>query len=365
MKRVFLLFAATAFFVSSSFCQINQDFVNIPYLHSLSNQCWQFYGTQLTTSPTSGDKYLSLTPPTIDGTAWVKTAYMHLTKASSISFSYQMAAPLLTGTSRKLAVRLLGLDGTSTPLGEVKINQDAGTAPFSFQATSPITGVQRLVVEVTSAGNDLTALYLDNLVVDGNYEYNPPYACRDKEDGAVSIHYLKSFSGQMATDRVRLQWIVAENENNKHFEIERSNDGKEFKTIGTVTATGKVAVETYNYEEVLTAHSYYRLKLVSRTGIRMYSNVLFFKSPSSEAILTLLQNPVQQVLRLGFTAESKNAALLTVYNLNGVRIYQRHFQAQKDYNQLSFPLDAQITPGIYIAEIVCGQKRMTARLLKE
>jgi len=365
MKRFLLLIAVVLVSVSTTFSQIAQDFANVPNIHSLTNKCWQFYGTALVSPADSYDKYLSLTSPTINGTSWIRTPYIHLNTASTINFAYQLSEPLSGKATRTITVSLIGLDGKPTLVKELTLGEQDGTKPFLFSAVSPINGALRLSIAVTASGNESTSLSVDNFKIDGTFDYNPPYACKDNEDGMTSIHYLKNFKGQVSAGRVHLQWTVVENENNGYFEIERSTDGRNYQAAATLKATARVAVEDYTHEEVLSNSAYYRLKLVSKSGIRMYSNVLFFKSTASGQDLSVLQNPVQQTLKLGFNAERKATAVVSLYNAAGTRVFHRQFDVQKDYNRPVFTLDAQMKSGVYFVEVVSDQTRLTTKLLKE
>lgn len=366
MKHFFLFVAAVFTTLLTVFGQVKLDFENISSLNVLTDKCWQFYGTALTSSRNATNKCLSLNPPSADGASWIQTAYIELTSASAISFTYQLAGRLSNGASRRLYVRLLGIDGTYTPVGAITLDHQSNTTPFTFSATSPISGVQRLVIEVTSSGNPSTALYLDELIIGGTFEYNLPYGCKANEDGVASIHYLKSFRGQLSGDKAQLEWTVAENENNSYFEVEKSSDGKEFKSIAHIKSTAKVAEEVYSYSDPLQPHAYYRLKLVSKNNIRMHSNVVFLKSNLATAnSLTLLQNPVQHSLKFSFVSDTKSASVLTVYNLSGSKIFQTNFQTVKGYNVITTPFGPQLKTGMYLLEVVYANHRSTAKFSKE
>lgn len=365
MKRFFLYLTASLFLFISGNAQINQDFASVTNIHALTNKCWQFYGASLVSPETSYDKFLSLTSPTVNGTAWVRTAYIQLTSSSAISFSYQAAQALPDGATRTISVSVLGLNGIPTLLKQAALTPQDGTRPYTFSCVSPVNDVQRLVIEITSAGDEAVPVYIDNLKVEGTFDYNPPYSCKEGNDGATSIHYLKSFTGQSAASRVDFQWTVVENENNKYFEIERSTDGRNFSPVATLNATENVAVESYRYQSVLTASAFYRLKLVSKGGIRMYSNVLFFRNEPAGKDLSLLQNPVTHTLKLQFYAEAQTKATVALYSVNGTRVLQRVIAAQKGHNLLALPLDATVKPGMYVVEVVNGNMRATTKMVKQ
>ena len=88
---------------------------------------------------------------------------------------------------------------------------------------------------------------------------------------------LIDFSGTLQTDdlnnSVLLQWSTENEINNCCFNIEKSEDGNQFSTIGEVKNS-----ETYNYsyidEKPFIANNYYRLKQMDNNGEFTYSNII-------------------------------------------------------------------------------------------
>lgn len=366
VKQLFAFFTAIACSALSAFGQVSQNFETVTSLNSLTSNCWQFMGASLSNSAAAGARNIAINPVSVGSSAWVITPYINLNTSSSISFAYKISKPLSAGASRTISVRLAGVDGKSTPVGSITLDHQAATTLYTFSGKSPVTAVQKLVIEVQATGDLSTTVHVDNFAIAGSFNYNPPYKCREGGDGATTIHYLKSFQGVLAGENVQLQWTVAENENNNYFEVEKSTDGNDFKSVAVIKASARVAVESYSFSDPAQTKAYYRLKLVSKANIRMYSNVVFFKSGATAAGgLTLLQNPVQQSLKFGFTSENKTAGLLTIYNQSGIKIFQKEFQAWKGYNFITAQLDAQFKSGLYLLEVTNQDKRNTVMFLKD
>lgn len=350
---------------SSALGQVSQNFDGVASLHTLTGACWQFMGATVATASTN-NKSLALKAPYADGTAWIRTAFIELTATSNISFSYRLEEALPAGASRRIYVRLLDINGDYTSLASIVLDHQSATAPLFFSATSPISGVKRLVIEVTASGSETTALHVDNIAVDGNYELNAPYGCKAEGEGNTSIHYLKNFKGALFGNKVQLQWTVAENENNKYFEVEKSSDGKEFKSLATMQSTEKKGDESYQFTDALQGQGYYRLKLVNNNNIRMYSNVTYFKTNTiGSNEVTLFQNPVQQNIKFGFTSETKAVGMITVYDLSGRKILQRSQEVVKGYNMMNIPVEMYLSRGMYLLEVVYDNNRLTTKLRKD
>jgi hypothetical protein len=113
--------------------------------------------------------------------------------------------------------------------------------------------------------------------------YKPVYA----QDGSTSFaksptnvqtEQLARFANVKATvnnNKVILQWAVNENETASQFEIEKSNDGKNFTMAALVFGTDKPATDTYQfYEKAGSKKTSYRIKVISKDQKAEYSPVV-------------------------------------------------------------------------------------------
>jgi hypothetical protein len=86
---------------------------------------------------------------------------------------------------------------------------------------------------------------------------------------------LSSFCASREFDHNLLTWIMDLGQSNSHFEVERSTDGNNWRTIAMVLVTNNDAVTKYSYidenntEEVI----YYRIRQVDTKGQAYYSFV--------------------------------------------------------------------------------------------
>ncbi|MFD2248386.1 SGNH/GDSL hydrolase family protein [Pontibacter ruber] len=88
---------------------------------------------------------------------------------------------------------------------------------------------------------------------------------------------LFDFKGIVAKSGIQLHWKTASETNNAHFNIERSEDGKNFKVIGKVNGSGNsntTLAYTFTDKSAHTGTLYYRLKQVDFDGQYETSNVI-------------------------------------------------------------------------------------------
>lgn len=84
---------------------------------------------------------------------------------------------------------------------------------------------------------------------------------------------LLHFSGEKERDKALLQWEVSSEINLSQYEVQRSKNGRDFTTVGTVKATN---LGQYNFtdNQPPAGNQYYRLKIVDDSSQFIYSRVI-------------------------------------------------------------------------------------------
>ena len=78
---------------------------------------------------------------------------------------------------------------------------------------------------------------------------------------------LHSFTARLTGSRARLDWKVQDNEAAKEFVIEKSSDGRNFRTIAKINGSHLTGEEEYFfYDEEFNAEASYRIRLVAATA---------------------------------------------------------------------------------------------------
>lgn len=122
------------------------------------------------------------------------------------------------------------------------------------------------------------------------------------------------FEGKTVNNRVELTWKVAGEENVNRYELERSEDGRNFRTLATIERRGK---DTYTYTDVKQSRNvYYRVKNIDNDGKFMYSTILRLADGNSEIMIKAFPQPVRNQLTLQHPAVEERA-LVTVRSADG------------------------------------------------
>jgi len=177
------------------------------------------------------------------------------------------------------------------------------------------------------------------------------------------------FQGNLDGNKVYLQWKVGENESANRFEIERSCDGINFVTVGTVNSTEKTTEEIYSYSETINSKGklFYRLKIVNKIQMVSYSTIVPFqtRNDADKNNFSILNNPAKDKLNISFQSSYNQQIKLNVYDPGGKLQMKQSAIVNEGSNVLSLSLNASFTPGIYIIELVNGTERYAAKFIKQ
>jgi hypothetical protein len=180
---------------------------------------------------------------------------------------------------------------------------------------------------------------------------------------------LSDFYAQKLTSAVSLKWQTSSEENVKRFVIERSSDGKNYKSIGQVAAVGNSTTkQSYYYTDnspLMPATNFYRLLMQDADGNYKYSKILTVKYTGELSLdIQLSPNPTSGMLNIQLPDGLKGTISLQVFDLNG-RVIKRQNLAS-DGNALSTSIDVSgLQSGVYIIKAQSGSNSLTNRFIKK
>jgi len=184
-----------------------------------------------------------------------------------------------------------------------------------------------------------------------------------QNDGSPLPLVLGQFYAQKQTNKVVLQWSTTSEEGVKQFVVERSSDGKTYKAIGTVAATGNSTLtQKYSFADaapLMGINNYYRLLMQDANGNSKYSKFLVVKF---DGLLTteMKVNPslVRDILQVQLPDGMQGNIGLQIIDMNG-RIIKRSNIAS-DGNALNTTLDvSNLVKGVYILKAT-GNNNITS-----
>ncbi|HSZ24783.1 MAG TPA: T9SS type A sorting domain-containing protein, partial [Cytophagaceae bacterium] len=169
---------------------------------------------------------------------------------------------------------------------------------------------------------------------------------------------LLNFTGNYKNGQTALQWSTASETNNNYFEVQRSNDGIHFYTIGKVKGNGTtLSYSSYSYTDNGTTNEimYYRLIQYDLDGKNTYSNTIAVNPGLSAPVVS--PNPFSNSILVSF--QSEEPVQLKVLDILG-RVVET-----KTMEQNSITLGESLNKGSYIISVNTSTENYYYRVIKE
>jgi hypothetical protein len=338
---------------------VYQGFETQTEVNNLIANCWTFTNfSYSSTAPLTGTGNIV---SQLGVVSELITPELLIPSTLTISFSYNTIST--SNGSKTIKVFLL-INGVETQLESINLNSNPdGIVSNSYtNANTPgqnINGSRKIIFRVTNNAS----VQFDELNINAAYTY--PGGCSSIQS-PLPVKLL-SFQGNMNKNTVSLQWSVAENEINDHFEVEKSLDGKVFLTTGSVIASAKNGNENYSFNETITNDKvYYRLKMFDKNQVMTYSKILAFQNKfASTNGLKIINNPVADKLTLSISSTNNYTAEIKVYDLSGRMKMQQRVNVYEGDNQVSLPLTSGFHSGIYFVEVNNGIEKQSVKFIKQ
>ena len=181
---------------------------------------------------------------------------------------------------------------------------------------------------------------------------------------------LVSFNGTFTGSAAQLNWEVAAEINTAFYEIQRSEDGVNFKTTGLIDVNGSCySNKTYHFTDAVasgTAIYYYRLKETGMNGTVFFSDVL--KLNNSNALFRISNcgpNPFHSYIQFQAILKENTSVEMKVMDVNGAVLLKKHFNAMKGNDLLRVDQLDHLPSGIYLIEMILPDGMQTFRLVKQ
>ena len=165
---------------------------------------------------------------------------------------------------------------------------------------------------------------------------------------------LLKFSGNENNGIVKLDWKTGSEVNAAHFNIQKSSNGKDFSTIGSMAASGRVTGAIYEFDDQqpYKGQNFYRLESVDLNGTKQVSGTILINNTHLVNIeMIIAPNPVYTQSTITVSGDLKGMASINMYDLNGKRVSDI-YSGKLNSRSFSLNIDAgKIEKGIYIIEL--------------
>lgn len=170
---------------------------------------------------------------------------------------------------------------------------------------------------------------------------------------------LTSFSGSANGNTNFLKWQTTAEVNTKQFDIQKSSDGNNFSTIGTVSANNRSGDNNYSFSDqsVSSSNEFYRLKMIDIDGAFVYSSIIKLSSNSSGNQFSVYPNPAKDQLTL---SGLQNKGFVEIVTMEGKIFRKINVTAQTQTVNTE-----SLAKGIYLVRYVFDDKIAYQKMIKQ
>lgn len=261
--------------------------------------------------------------------------------------------------------------GTTGTFDLMMIRYDnAGNIDGTFGNGTPINGKATAPIPGTDESGASMRLFDNKIYFAGNTQVNSDVVLAVFNNDAVALPLvLSSFYAQKQTNKVVLQWQTSSEESVKQFVIERSTDGKTYKAIGQVAASGSSSLtQHYSFADqspYMSTSNYYRLNMQDADGAVKYSKILIIKFDGQlTTSMLVFPNPTRDLLQVQLPDGMNGTVGLQVFDLKGRLV--KFINLASDGSALNTNVDVStLVSGIYLLKAQAGNVTLTSRFFKQ
>ncbi len=234
-------------------------------------------------------------------------------------------------------------NGTSTiNITSIECDNGSGNNSNGFQigfftgtcsSLSPLTCASNSGSAVSATTSTLPAGTGVFVAVDGVSGSN----CRFQisvTNSLVLAAYIKYFSAWKNSNSNILRWTSLQEFNNDRFEIQRSENGRDFLTIGTLAGEMNSSSEkNYSFEDSYPPEKcFYRLKMVDIDGNIKYHNTISVIRSVFPYVYISFQNPVTDHMLINMQTNVAGKMNIQLISMNGSVVYSEDVFCKKGDN---------------------------------
>ena len=183
----------------------------------------------------------------------------------------------------------------------------------------------------------------------------------------LPVHWL-SVTAVWDDKHAKIEWVTASEQNNSHFEIERSLDGIHFTSVGQTPAAGTTdEITNYAYMDLyvydLTQQEiYYRIKQVDFNGDFEYSNVVILHKQSDWDVLEWPM-PFEDEINLSVSQGALNLEV-ELLDVTGAVLYSETLKNGLRNGQHKISNLSHLSQGIYFLKVSRDHETKIIKLIK-
>ncbi|MFM9908686.1 MAG: T9SS type A sorting domain-containing protein [Chitinophagaceae bacterium] len=224
-----------------------------------------------------------------------------------------------------------------------------------FGFSIPVVGLPAAV----PAGSIILALSIKSTAsINSTSEFGPAFV------STLPVRLLQ-FNGTVNNGIVSLSWITSQEQDNSHFNIERSANGTSFENIGKVVARGGLSNSYAFIDSKPGLVNFYRLKQIDKNGASAYSKVLVIRGDLDKIGVKVTPNPFRSSINISFQLSKEEAVTLRLFNQTGQLVKQQITKAGAGINTFNLGELNNLPAGNYTLDVRGESIRFKQQIIKQ
>jgi hypothetical protein len=184
---------------------------------------------------------------------------------------------------------------------------------------------------------------------------------------------LLDFAGSYDKEnkKVELTWATATEHVNNHFEIERSDDGRNWTQLGRINSHAPNGNSSQRLEYSFDDNSpvsgtvYYKLRQFDNSGQENYGGMTVVTIDElAIAGVSLQPNPANSSVMIGFNSANDGNAEIHIIDYTGRVIKTQNVESSTGKNSIEMET-GDLAQGIYLVQVIVGNSIVFNKLVKE
>jgi hypothetical protein len=176
-----------------------------------------------------------------------------------------------------------------------------------------------------------------------------------------------SFNGKLLNDHGNLSWTTSREAEVFHFDVERSNDGINFSSIGSINSRNNLNAETNYYSFVdpgaAGGKTWYRVVMVNK-DLKKYSRTIQLTNTVVEFGLNNVINPFNHELDFEIVTTENTKMDISLVDMFGKTVKKQTLFVYNGVNSVSIPNTENLSPGLYILQVRNKEQLISMRVIK-
>lgn len=185
-----------------------------------------------------------------------------------------------------------------------------------------------------------------------------------RQGGGENFSCSQIEAGVGANNLPNLFWASQNETSNDYFEVQRAEDGKNFKTIAMVFGPEDGGGKVYGFEDATrlkTRRAFYRLKLMDESGTVGFSDVVTIEVKQPRKSMQVYPLLCKNEINLDLIYNQTREADLSICNLDGSVLKTHAVQLNPGKNSVAFNDLSSLGSGMYTLALTSGGKLISSQ----